>query len=741
MVVLVEPAYVAVRPREEKFGHLRLGARKRQIAEEFSVFVAGHGMARLHDIGGTFFSHLKAHRGIHGVPYPEIIHAYGELVQPRRKVARQKCAARKSEDVDVRSHAVIRKRSVMRLEEPSGAAEGGPPVHTCDFPQKIRSEAGARALFQMQQLTSVAGAEVEHARDIRDLAGHSLAGAFEKDAEIHISDFRCAIMILNSPKKCKARKNARCGNEKCRVLILFVDSGDGAMVSLKLQREEVVLNMKAFYADRREFLKSTVWMGALAAAAGCVGSSLKLVETCGAPMQGFALKPMKRVRVAVIGVGTRGRAALRRIANLPGTEITAIADLFQDRVDGEVKWLKNARKPAPAFAIADPEGYKRICDSDKVDVIYNVTPWHLHEPIARYAMEHGKVALNEVPGALTIDECWSLVETSERTRIPCMMLENCCYGEEEMLMLNMVKQGLFGEITHGEAAYIHDQRNLQFGERYHTMDGAQNPVKAGRPGWALDFYSKYPGNHYPTHGLGPVAKYMDINRGDAFDYIVSVESKAASYRHYASSVFSDWRKDVRVKVGDINTSIIRTKLGRTVLLELDTCTPRPYSRLNLVSGTKGMAMGYPEFRVAFEDNAGDGKAHGFKSAAETDSLREKYRHPVWKAAGELAKKVGGHGGMDFIMDLRWTYCLQNGLPLDTDVYDLAAWSSMVELTRKSVSSKSRPVECEDFTRGAWRTAKGFTIDGMDLSRLPIGLKDIKRDADVDKVARQEGFIS
>lgn len=493
--------------------------------------------------------------------------------------------------------------------------------------------------------------------------------------------------------------------------------------------------------NRRDFFKSTAWMGALAMAAGCIGNKFKMFEPCGAPMQGFALKPMKKVRVACIGVGVRGRAALRRIATLPGTEVAAVADLFQDRVDTEIKWLKAHKKPAPAIAVAGPEGYKRICDSDKVDVIYNVTPWHLHEPIARYAMEHGKIVLNEVPGALNVEECWSLVETSERTRMPCMMLENCCYGEEEMLMLNMVKQGLFGEINHGEAAYIHDQRNLQFGGRYHTMDGAQDPIKAGRPGWALDFYSKYCGNQYPTHGLGPVAKYMDINRGDAFDFLVSVESKQSSYSHYAKELFNDWRKDVKVKIGDINTSVIKTKLGKTILLQLDTCTPRPYSRLNLVSGTKGMAMGYPEFRGAFENKAGDGKAHGFQSEAATTELRRKYRHPIWTAAGEVAKKMGGHGGMDFIMDLRWTYCLQCGIPLDTDVYDLAAWSSMVDLTRRSVQSGSRPVECPDFTRGAWRTTKGFAIDEMDLTKLPGNFKNIKRDEDVDKVARQEGFIS
>ena len=493
-------------------------------------------------------------------------------------------------------------------------------------------------------------------------------------------------------------------------------------------------------SDRREFLKGTAWMGAVAMAAGCANNPLKLFGTTGAPMQGFALKPMKKVRVACIGVGVRGRAALRRISMIPGTEVTAVADLFQDRVDREVQWLKATGKPAPKIAVAGRYGYKRICDSDEVDVIYNVTPWHEHAPIALYAMEHGKVVLNEVPGVISIDEGWQLVETSEKTRIPCMMLENCCYGEDEMLMLNMVKQGVLGEITHGEAAYIHDQRSLQYHSRYHTMDGHPDASVAGRPGWALDFYTKYRGNQYPTHGLGPVAKYMDINRGDNFDYLVSVESKQAGSTHYAKELFSDWRREAIVKMGDINTSVIKTCRERTILLELDLSTPRPYSRLNLVSGTRGMAMGYPEFRVAFEEKTGNGQAHKFFDAAQTAAIREKYAHPIWKTVRNVAKKVGGHGGMDFIMDLRWSYCLQNGLPLDTDVYDLAAWSAMVELTRKSVESGSKPVKCPDFTRGAWKTAKAFTIDEIDLKKLPGGLDGAKRDKSVDETAKQEGFI-
>ena len=483
---------------------------------------------------------------------------------------------------------------------------------------------------------------------------------------------------------------------------------------------------------RRGFIQSAAWTSVALMAGECLGGRLKVVGPNGAPMQGFALKPMKKVRVACIGVGSRGTSALRRLSQVPGTVVTAVADLFQDRIDKELAWLKKNGKPAPVLTVAGPEGYKRICESDAVDVIYNVTPWHMHAPIALYAMEHGKVALNEVPGALTIDECWQLVETSERTRIPCMMLENCCYGEDEMLMLNMVKQGVFGDIVHGEAGYIHDQRALQYGSRYHSLAGDPDASKAGRPGWALDFYSKHSGNWYPTHGLGPVAKYMDINRGDNFDQM-AIQLKLKKNESVERAL-------KRLKKILDKEGIIKTKLGRSILLEHDVSSPRPYSRLNLISGTKGMAMSYPELKVAFEEKTGDGKAHAYRDAEATEAIRRKYRHPFWQVAGEIAKKAGGHGGMDYIMDLRWSYCLQNGLPLDTDVYDLAAWSAMVELTERSVDSNSRPVDCPDFTRGAWRTAKGFTIDVIDPAKLADGFKDVKRDQHIDATARQEGLL-
>ena len=493
--------------------------------------------------------------------------------------------------------------------------------------------------------------------------------------------------------------------------------------------------------NRREFLKGTAWMGATAIAAGCMSDPLRIGGTIGAPMQGFALKPMKKVRVAMVGVGVRGIEAVPRIAAIPGTEIVCICDLFQDRVDAQVKWLKDNGKHVPV-GYAGPEGYKRACERDDVDVIYSVTPWYLHCEIACYAMEHGKVALTEVPGCLTIEDCWKMIETSERTRIPCMMLENCCYGEYEMLCFNLVKQGLLGEIVHGEAGYIHDQRSLQYGNRHHGMKPVNGQIlkeSDGQPGWALEIYAKHSGNYYPTHGLGPVAKYMDINRGDNFDFLVSIDSMQANFERFGREMYIDWRKDFKVKMGDMNLSLIKTKLGRSILLEHDVSSPRPYSRLNLVTGTKGMFQSYPDLYLTFESKCGDPATHNYFDKAKAEEIREKYKHPFWKVAGELAEKVGGHGGMDFIMDLRWSYCLQNGLPLDTDVYDMAAWSAMVELTERSVDNNSRPIDCPDFTRGAWKTAKAFTVDTMDISGMKFD-SDFHENEKAKEARRLEGLI-
>ena len=490
--------------------------------------------------------------------------------------------------------------------------------------------------------------------------------------------------------------------------------------------------------SRREFIKGGAWIGAAALAAGCLNSKLKLFGVNGAPMQGFALPPMNEVRVGIVGVGSRGTGAAHRLPQIPGTRLVAVADLFEERISRLNAWLKENKFPSVCGYVGS-ESWKRICDAEDVNVIYIVAPWYLHARIAKRAMEHGKVSLVEVPGCSTVEECWDLVETSERTRIPCMMLENCCYGEEELLFLNMVKKGLLGEIIHGEAGYIHDARKLQFSKRYHSMQGDIDAFATGRPGWQLALYAERNGNLYPTHGLGPIARYMDINHGDRFDFVTSISSKSAGFQRYMKENFTDWRAAIPVKIGDMNQSLIRTVNGRSILLQLDTCTPRPYSRLNLVTGTKGILQSYPELKMAFESLCADGSTHRYFDRKKVEELRVLHMHPMWKTVGEIGRKIGGHGGMDFVMDLRWSYCLQNGLPLDIDVYDLASWSCLVELTEQSVAKRASSVDVPDFTRGAWKTAKPYGIDEIDLSRLQGKFREIKDDEYIRATMKSEGL--
>ena len=501
--------------------------------------------------------------------------------------------------------------------------------------------------------------------------------------------------------------------------------------------------------NRRDFLRGTAWMGAAAVAAGCASKGMKLCS--GGTMQGYAAPALKKVRVGFIGLGMRGPGAVHRIAKIPGVEVTALCDLYQERVDEQQAWLKANGKP-PAREYVGPEAYKALCESD-LDAVYNVTSWDMHVPIALYAMEHGKHVFVEVPSAFTVEECWALVETSERTRMHCMQLENCCYGEAEMLALNLCRKGLLGELVHGEGAYIHDLRDLCY------ADWAKKPER-GKYGyvsyWRLKHNVAHKGNQYDTHGLGPVCEYMNINRGDRFDYLVSLESDQYNYEAYARAAFKGhaWKENLKVAMGDMNTMLIKTVNGKSIMVQHDVSSPRPYSRINRVTGTMGSFEGIsfredfsyfdgkevklvPEedilhssgcfTRFGWGNKPGDG-VHGYFGKKKAEEMRAKYKHPLWKKAGEFAKIVGGHGGMDFIMDLRWCYCLQNGLPLDTDVYDLASWCCLAELSEKSVRNRSSSVDVPDFTRGGWKTAKPLGIVDVDLVKMGFDPNLIKADS-------------
>ena len=404
-------------------------------------------------------------------------------------------------------------------------------------------------------------------------------------------------------------------------------------------------------------------------------------------------EPLDTVRIAFIGLGMRGSEAIRRYTFLEGVRVVALCDVMPENVDKANEILVTKGLPR-AESYTGPEDWKQVCERADVDLVYVCTHWDLHTPIGVYAMEHGKHVALEVPAALTVKECWQLVNTAEKTRRHCIQLENCNYDFFEMATLNMVQKGLFGEIVHAEGAYIHDLRYLNFNDTtgYWNM-------------WRLKHNTLENGNLYPTHGFGPIAHILNIHRGDRMDYLVSVSSGQFGMTAYAKEKFGEDSEYAQTAYlnGDMNTSVIRTLKGKTVMLQHDVTSPRPYSRLHTISGTKGFAQKYPRPGIALEPDG-----HAFLSDVALDSLLLLYEHPIVREVGLKAKEVGGHGGMDFIMDYRLVYCLRNGLPLDMDVYDAAEWSSIIELSRTSVANSGRPVAVPDFTRGAWEQLSQVT---------------------------------
>ena len=448
--------------------------------------------------------------------------------------------------------------------------------------------------------------------------------------------------------------------------------------------------------NRRDFIKIAGLAGAGIAGArlsGCtdrtaVEAPFLLSHHQTFNMSGYAAPKLETVRIGLIGLGNRGSGALRRHVRIEGVKITALADLDPARTGRGREFVREYGHD-PAIYSGGEDEWKKLCESDNVDLVYICTPWHLHTPNSVYAMENGKHAATEIPAAQTMDECWQLVETSERTRMHCIMLENVCYDFFEMMTLNMARQGFFGELVHGEGAYIHDLMGNNFSKTaYADM-------------WRLKENSSRNGNLYPMHGLGSIAQIMNINYGDRMDYLVSVSTNDFMMGKRAVELAREddfWHQFVGMDYrGNINTTIIRTGKGRTIMLQHDVSSPRPYTRIHLISGTKGIARKYPApARIATSH-------HGWISDEEFNSLEEKYTPEITKLVGEMARQVGGHGGMDTLMDWRLVDCLRNGLPLDMDVYDAALWSSIIPLSEWSVANRSMPVDVPDFTGGSWQT--------------------------------------
>lgn len=460
--------------------------------------------------------------------------------------------------------------------------------------------------------------------------------------------------------------------------------------------------------NRRNFLRTAAVAGAGTVTAVSLGSCSRRDKSAEAMpfireavaashsqsfnMSGYAAPPLGKVRVGFIGLGMRGPGAVERMAHIEGVEIAALCDKYTDRVEKVQAIVTKFGLPQAKAFSGSEEAWKGLCDDPDIDLVYICTPWAHHTPMAVYAMEAGKHVAVEVPAAKTVDECWQLVEVSERTKMHCMQLENCCYDFFELLTLNMARQGLFGDIVHGEGAYIHDLRwdftydKNGYADMWRLKENVRN------------------GNLYPTHGLGPVCQIMNINRGDRMEYLTSLSSNdfamgpeldqlAKEDPFYAPYAGKSYR-------GNMNTTLVKTSLGRSIMIQHDVSSPRPYSRIHLVSGTKGFAQKWPSpARIAL--------GHRWMPDEEFAALEAQHTPEIVKRVGEMAKAIGGHGGMDFIMDWRLIDCLRNGLPLDQDVYDAALWSVIAPLSEWSVANRSGSIDVPDFTCGSWKVNTPF----------------------------------
>lgn len=422
----------------------------------------------------------------------------------------------------------------------------------------------------------------------------------------------------------------------------------------------------------------------------CTGRNGFFVDTPERPsgqtdVIGLATEPLDTVRVGFIGLGMRGPGAVYRFTHIPGVKITALCDVEPERVEQAQSILRSAGLPEAKAYSGSEEVWKELCAQSDVDLVYVATDWIHHAPIGVYAMECGKHVAIEVPAAMTLDEIWQLVNTAERTRRHCMQLENCVYDFFELTTLNMAQNGVFGEILHVEGSYIHNLEEY-WDDYWHN--------------WRLDYNRKHRGDVYPTHGLGPACQLLDIHRGDRMKTLVAMDTKAVTGPLLVEKMTGEKCEDF--KNADHTLTMISTEKGKTILIQHNVMNPRPYSRMYQLTGTDGFANKYPVEQYCVRPDA-----HKAVSDEVRMQMMQEYRHPIHIELEEKAKSVGGHGGMDYIMDWRLVYCLRNGLPLDMDVYDLAEWCSLPELTRISLENGNVPVEVPDFTRGAWDKVKGY----------------------------------
>jgi hypothetical protein len=442
--------------------------------------------------------------------------------------------------------------------------------------------------------------------------------------------------------------------------------------------------------QRRDLLKLGAAGLGLGMTGGLSGLSAEEVEALmqerpdlgPAPEAPFAADPIDVVRIGFVGVGLQGGSHVRNFLGIDGVEIVAVCDINETRAGEVAGWVEAEGRHPPTLYTRGETDFVRLCETEELDLVFTATPWEWHVPVCVAAMENGKHAATEVPAAYTVEECWRLVELAEKHAKHCVMMENCNYDRPEMMVFNMARRGLFGEIVHAECGYLHDLRAIKFEDRNEGL-------------WRRAHAMVRDGNLYPTHGLGPVANVMDINRGDQLDYLVSMSSPSIGLYEWGRDHYPEGhpKRSERYVLGDVNTTMIKTVRGRTIFVSHDTNLPRPYSRIHLVQGTKGLFQGYPN-RVYVE---GTSEEHRWD---DWEAWRTEYEHPIWQDLEERSQGAG-HGGMDYIEDFQLIKALREGKPTDMNVYDAAMLSVVCPLTEWSTRNRSRPVDVPDFTRGRW----------------------------------------
>jgi len=477
--------------------------------------------------------------------------------------------------------------------------------------------------------------------------------------------------------------------------------------------------------NRRDFIKSVAALGAVSSTVATSVNAASATNQKNQTVMGLKVPAIDIVRVGFIGVGQRGAQHVRQMCHIDGVQIVAICDTDPLMLDKSIAHVTSANRPKPKRYTGNEYVYRDMLAVGDLDIVIISTPWLWHTPMAVDTMNAAAHAFVEVPAATTLEECWLLVDTAEKTQKNCMMMENVCYGRDELMVLNMVRKGLFGELLHGEAAYIHELRS----HMKHTDRGMGI--------WRTKWHTTKNGNLYPTHGLGPISQYMGINRGDRFDFLTSMSSPALGRAAYAKRELpadNQWN-NTRFTAGYMNTTMIKTIKGRSIVVQHDTTTPRPYSRHNLIQGVNGAFGGFPN-RIAIDQlpqsiawsfdkehkhavtkwkaNGKRGRKPQSQNYHRWDSDMNKwysnYDHPLWIEMGEMSAKNGGHGGMDFLMLWRMIYLLRNGLAQDQDVYDAAAWSAIFPISMDSVADRSNSKTIPDFTRGVWEKTKALDFD-------------------------------